>query len=101
MTKRRAVPGLIGLNAALALCLAVVTLAPGATAQQPARAREPGDYTMVSGLLQGQTFEVIYIVDAANQEMVAVEWEQTRRQMRPVGFRDLGADSQATGRVGR
>jgi len=101
MMKQRAVRGLIGLNAALALCLAVVTFAPQVTAQQPAPAREPGDYTMVAGRLQGQAFEVTYIVDAANQEMVAVMWEQSRRQLLPVGYRDLAADGQVAGRTGR
>ena len=97
---KRAFGGLIGLNAVLALCLALVTFSPAVTAQQPP-ARGPGDYTMVAGELQGQTYAVIYIVDAANQELVAVMWEQNRQKLLPVGYRDLAADGQVNGRVGR
>jgi Spy/CpxP family protein refolding chaperone len=98
--KKRAVGGLIGLNAALLLCLALVTFAPAVTAQQ-GPARDPGDYTMVAGEIQGQTFSALYIVDASNQELVAVMWEQNRKKLLPVGYRDLAADGQGNGRAGR
>ena len=99
--KKRTLGGLIGLNALLALCLVAVTFAPAVTAQQPAAARGPGDYTMVAGRVQGQTPSVVYIVDAMNQEMVAVMWDQSRRRMREVGYRDLADDGQSTVRPGR
>jgi len=97
---RRSIRGLIGLNAALLLALALVTLSPAVTAQQqPARA--PGDYTMISGEMQGRTAAAIYMVDATNQEVVAVYWDQSRRRLEPIGYRDLAADAQTQGRRGR
>ena len=96
----RSIGGLIGLNALLVLCLIAVTFAPAVTAQQPAT-RGPGDYTMVGGQLRGQNADVVYIVDAMNQEMVAVMWNQSQRKMMAVGYRDLAADSLVTARPGR
>jgi hypothetical protein len=96
---KRAIRGLIGLNALLAVCLAVVTFSPAVTAQQPKRA--PGDYTMVAGVVQGSPSAVIYIVDATNQELVAIMWDQSRKQMNAVGYRDLAEDGKVTKRGGR
>lgn len=96
----RSLGGLIGLNALLVLCLVAVTFAPSVTAQQPVT-RGPGDYTMVAGQMRGQNSDVVYIVDAMNQEMVAVMWNSSQRKMSAVGYRDLAADSQVTARPGR
>jgi len=99
MMKKRTIGGLIGLNALLVLCLVAVTFAPAVTAQQPLR--DPGDYTMIAGDVQGQTYSVIYIVDAMNQELVAVSWDGSRQHMRPVGYRDLAGDTKVVARPGR
>jgi len=96
---KRAIRGLIGLNALLALCLAAVTFSSSVTAQQPARA--PGDYTMVAGVVQGNPASVIYIVDGTNQELVAVTWDQSRKRLTDVGYRDLASDAKAAKRSGR
>lgn len=100
MKNQRAIRGLIGLNAALALCLALVTFSSPVTAQQAVN-RNPGNYTMVGGNIQGQTIDAIYIVDSSNQEMVAMMWDQSRREMQAIGYRDLALDGQVSGRVGR
>jgi hypothetical protein len=73
--------------------LAVVTIAPLAGAQ-PASARRPGRYTMVGGRVQGGNTSAIYILDSTNQEMVAVRWDDSRKVLAPIGFRDLTADTQ-------
>jgi hypothetical protein len=90
---------LIGLNIALLAVLAVVTLLsvvssragaqPGAT--PPVRGR--GEYTMVSGKVQGATTAAIYIVDAANQEVVALSWDRANNRVEPIGFRSLNDDA--------
>jgi len=90
---------LIGLNVALLATLAVVTLLgvvsaragaqPGATT--PARGR--GEYTMVSGRIQGSTTSAIYIVDGANQEIVALTWDRTNNRVEPIGYRSLNDDA--------
>jgi hypothetical protein len=84
---------LIALNLVLLAALAVVTLAPLAGAQ-PAAARRPGRYTMVGGRIQGANTNAIYILDATNQELVAVRWDDSRKTLAPIGYRDLTADTQ-------
>lgn len=98
---RRTMRGLLMLNAVLVVCLALVTFSSSVTAQQQAAQRAPGDYTMVDGEVQGQTAAAIYIVDATNQEVVAVFWDQSRHRLQPIGYRDLAADAKLTGRTGR
>ncbi len=85
--------GLIAINLALVAILAVITLLPTDAEAQQRRAR--GDYTMVAGEVQGLTEAAIYIVDSNNSEMVALRWDNSRRSLAPIGFRDLAADSRA------
>jgi len=98
---KRSMRGLLLLNGALVGCLALVTLSSSVTAQQQAPTRAPGDYTMVAGEVQGQTAAGIYIVDATNRELVAVFWDQSRRKLQAIGYRDLADDAQQSGRPGR
>lgn len=93
MTMRCPPRALIALNAALLLVLGVVTLAPETHAQRVARVR--GEYTMVSGRIMGANTNAVYIVDAANQEFIAVRWNNTTRALDGIGHRDLRADAQA------
>jgi hypothetical protein len=48
---------------------------------------------MVSGVVQNVYPGVVYIVDEANQEVVAVMWNETIRQFTGVGYRDLKSDA--------
>jgi hypothetical protein len=89
----RASPALIALNAALLLVLGIITLAPESYAQR-GQARVRGDYTMVSGRIVGGSSNVVYIIDAANQELIAVRWSNASKGLDGVGFRSLQADGQ-------
>lgn len=80
-------------NGVLLALLAAVSLGPRADAQRSARAR--GDYTMVSGKIMGGNSNVVYVVDGANQEMVALRWNDSAKTLEGVGYRDLAADAQA------
>lgn len=88
---------LIALNVVLLLALGAVTFAPHATAQgrdsNPIRPR--GEYTVVGGEVSGSNSNAIYVLDAANREMVGLLWDESRRQIRGLGYRDLAADLQA------
>lgn len=93
-TSRRLSPGLLAVNAALLLGLALVASSPSAVAdRQPTRAR--GVYTMVNGAIQGGNSDAIYIVDSANQEMVVVRWNDGRSSLEGIGYRNLSGDAQA------
>jgi hypothetical protein len=89
--------GLIALNCLLLAALALVTLGPGAGAQnQPSQRRLMGEYTMVGGAAQGVTGNVVYILDSSNMQLIALRWDQTRRSVAGVGYRDLRADREAS-----
>lgn len=89
-------PKLIGLNVALLGVLGLVTfVSSGPASAQPGdaaqAARQRGDYTAVSGRMQGGN-TVIYIIDAANQELVALNWNRNNNIFEPIGFRNLNDD---------
>lgn len=69
------------------------TAGMGAAAQgAPGRLR--GDYLLLSGRVRGSMSNVTYVVDTANQEMVALTWDRSRRQLTPLGWRSLAEDAQ-------
>ncbi|PHQ81277.1 MAG: hypothetical protein COB69_04535 [Phycisphaera sp.] len=86
---------LIAVNVVLLVVLGAVSIA---TAQPGNRAR--GDYAMVGGeILGGGGGNAVYILDASNQELIAVKWDTSRKVLDGIGFRDLNRDSQE--RAGR
>ncbi len=91
---------LLAINAALLGLLALVSFAPAVGAQGRGR----GDYTMVGGGANGTNSAVVYIIDAANQEMIAATFNVNTRVLDGVGYRNLAQDaaqvlrSQAPGR---
>lgn len=85
--------GLLALNAVLIMALLVVTFAPAADAQRDARRR--GAYAMVPARALGFTEAAIWIVDAANQEMIAMRYDRSNKQLRFLGYRNLEADARA------
>lgn len=94
MSTRTSRRPLVVLNMVLALVLAAISLAPRAEAQRGG-GRGRGDYTMVSGRIQGGSSNAIYVVDAANQEMIALRWSDSTKGLEGIGYRDLRADSQS------
>lgn len=90
---------LIMLNVGLLVALAALTLPNMARGwQQPDRPR--GDYTMVSGRVQGSTTHGVYIIDGTNQEVVALNWDRNTNRFTGIGYRNLVNDgrTQAIGR---
>jgi hypothetical protein len=96
---------LLGLNFALVLVLGVITIltnaqvgaqpATGGAPGQPVAAgqRGRGDYTLLSGKIQGGTSSAIYILDAANQELLALSWNRSRDELETIGLRRLADDA--------
>lgn len=93
---------LIGLNVALLGVLGAVTIAgsfeagaqPAATGAAAAAPRPRGEYTLVSGRYQGGTSNAIYVLDAANGELMALSWDRSRNEIEVIGHRKLADDSQ-------
>jgi hypothetical protein len=93
MDARRARRGLIVLNGALLAVLAAVVLSPATLAQRGARAR--GEYTMVSGKIVGGNSHIVYVLDGANQEVIAAKWNESAKAVDVIGYRDMQADAQS------
>ncbi len=84
---------LLTLNIVLLALLGAVSLASSANAQRGG-GRARGLYTMVAGQIQPLEESAIYIVDANNQEVIAMHWDQGRRVLAPIGHRSMSTDSQ-------
>lgn len=95
MTRTVKVRGVVIVNAALLALLAAVSLGPRADAQRGQTPRARGDYTMISGKIMGGNASVVYVLDAVNQEMIALRWNETDKGLDGIGFRDLAADAAA------
>lgn len=100
--------GLIALNAVALAALAWVALAPAASAQNQrgggatgGSPRARGEYTMVSGRVLSLTEEVIYVIDASNAELLALRWDNSRKTLSGLGYRDIAADSKRGSGKGR
>lgn len=90
---RRVAPVLL-LNAALAAILLTDFTSGTADAQAvPNRAR--GEYTMVAGRTNAGGPETVAILDATNQELVFVRWDQSRQQLNLIAYRSLNTDANA------
>ena len=91
---------LLTLNLFLLIVLALVTMVPSGVRAQSDNKRANGQYGIVGGRIQGRTEAAIYVVDASNEELIALHWDSGRRRFNPVGYRDLLRDQQLrSGRV--
>lgn len=94
---------LIALNAALLMGLAAATIAGTASAQpggaggaggaSAAVGRARGEFTLVSGRYQGGTSGAVYVLDASNQDILALSWDRTRDRFNIIGHRSLNEDA--------
>jgi hypothetical protein len=79
----------VGLIAAIST--AVVVGASGAQSDGGER-RMGGNYTCVGGATTGGHANVVYVLDTANRELVALQWNDTHKQLEGIGYRDLVSD---------
>ena len=90
---------LLAINVVLIAALVAVIWAPPADAQNAAPPREGrirGDYTMVSGRVNAGGADAVYVLDAANREMIALRWDSAKQSLSGVGYRDLDADGRSS-----
>ncbi|HYE02288.1 MAG TPA: hypothetical protein VD963_03530 [Phycisphaerales bacterium] len=86
--------GVIGVNVVLLGVLGVVTLAGAQPSRQnDGTQRGRGEYTAVSGRIQGSTANGVYVLDTTNQELLALRWNRNDKRVEVFGFRDLKQDS--------
>jgi len=87
---------LITANVLLLAALAAVTLTPGAGAQS-AQDRTRGSYTITTGDLRGSSADSIFIVDSSNQQIVALRYNDSNKELVGIDFADF---RQSAGRPG-
>lgn len=94
---------LLALNAGLLLALGAVSLAPRAEAQKVSDAarRGRGQYTMVDADFQGVSSAGVIVVDARNREMIALTWDQSRKTLDTLAYRDIDLDERRAKGGGR
>ena len=90
---RTSMTGLVFLNVMLLAALAFVTLGPDEAAQADASLGGRGEYVAVSGTIAGSKTPIIWIVNQASQELVAVQFDSQRDQLIGFGYRDLNKDA--------
>ncbi len=82
---------LIGINAGLA----GLALAAALAGAQAGGGRARGEYTMVSGATSAGGPQAVFIVDSANQEVLALRWNQGRQSLDTIGYRSIATDAAA------
>ena len=91
---RKPVRGLVMLNLALLCGLGAVSLSTSASAQMgSATNRVRGEYTIVGGSTLGSISNMIYVLDSANREMIALSWNDSSKSLEGIGYRDLRIDA--------
>jgi hypothetical protein len=96
MRRNQGLRVLIGLNVALACCLGVTLLSrTHAIAQEEGRvtnSRLRGEYTMITARTNAGGPHAVWVLDAANAEMVALKWDQSRQSLIGAGYREVTSD---------
>ena len=69
--------------------LGAVTFGSSAIGQNRGR----GEYTMVAGGVNGANSSAAFIVDVANQEMIALTYNHNTKLLEGIGYRNLNRDA--------
>lgn len=84
---------LLVINGFLLAGVLAIAFWPQSATGQPAPGRIRGEYTMVSSKTIMGSADAIYVLDSANRELVAMRWDQGRRSLVGIGYRNLDADT--------
>jgi len=96
---------LIVANALLLLSFADQLVHQNAARAQLGGIRRPGDYVMISGLVNGSTAGLVYVVDTVNAQLTAITYGQSGpsskiESMPPIDLNAVFAEQPAQGRTG-
>ena len=87
--RSRTTAWLVGINGALALGAAIAAVAQPADPNNRSR----GEYAMVSIKPPAGNGDVIFVIDASNQDMVGLRWDAGVRRLTGIGYRNLASDA--------
>lgn len=99
MNRRSRIAALFALNALLLGAIIVLPLAHSAEGQAGIVSRGRATYSMAGGNIPGTSMGALYIVDETHEEMIGVVWNEKTKSISSFGYRNLAADSAASGRV--
>jgi hypothetical protein len=91
--------GLILLNVMLLCMLAFVTIGTDEPAQASVSDGGRGEYVAISGTIAGSKTPIIWVVNQASQELIAIQFDAQRDQLVGFGYRNLNNDSVAVRRT--
>ena len=89
---RRFITGANFVLAGAALTMVVAGIAGAQPGQAGGERRASGQYSCVGGKTLGGYTNVIYVLDSANRELVALKWNDGTKQLEGIGYRDLVSD---------
>ena len=81
--------------AGAALGAGALALLAGPLGAQSGQTRPAGDYILVGGATTSGFANVVYVLDTANRELVALQWNDSTKSLDGTGYRDLVADLDA------
>jgi hypothetical protein len=87
------VRALVAVNLGLLALIAGAGISRIEADAQEAQGRRPrGEYTMISAKTNQGGPHAIWVVDASNQEMIVLKWDQSRQMLLGLGYRGLEGD---------
>ena len=87
--KRHTIGGLIALNLALLVVLALVSFAPSVQARGSGAA---GDYMLVGGRITGSTSNAIYLLDQRSGALMCFLYDRSSKKLKPLSVRSVAND---------
>ena len=90
---RSGLASLVLLNIALLGILALVSFRSANEAQAASASNERAEYIAITGFIAGSKTPILWVVNQATQEVVAVQFDSQKDQLIGFGYRSLEADS--------
>lgn len=90
--KRYNLAGLVILNFALLAVLALMSFNTPPAQAQFGGARGGNNYVMVAGKTRGSTQDAVYVTDISRGAMIAVMYDQNKKNIIPVAAHNIGED---------
>ena len=84
--------GLVLLNIALLGMLALVTFQSSNEAQAVNASDQRAEYIAITGYIAGSKTPILWIVNQATQEVVAIQFDSQKDQIIGFGYRSLNSD---------
>lgn len=96
MNVKRRFSGLIAVNLALLVLLAIITWAPSSSADSDDFAPS-GDYIMVGGSVTGLTGNGVYVLDQRSGVLLGLKYDLGSKKLKRMSIRNINHDAAKAG----